>query len=292
MSAFFARSEVVERGLGDFLVDRLHPLLAERAGGLDLLRAVGVGPGVDHAARRIPLDQLRILEVVGILELFLGVEVVERAHELVEAVRGGQVLVEVAEVVLAELRGHVALRLEQLREGDVARLEPLLRARQADLEVAGAEAALPGDERGASGGAALLAVPVGEQRAFLGDAVDVGRLVAHHALVVGADIPVADVVAPDDEDVGLLVRRGCRAGDARQTDNNGAERSHQLRSHSSLLAGVMPCAQVRRKISVKRCAAGAPSSAFRLRSSCSTPVVISASPRSSRSCAETISRSE
>ena len=134
MSAFFALLEVVERGLGDLLVDRLHALLAERAGGLDLLRAVGVGPGVDHAARLVLLDHRRILEVVRILELLLGVEVVERAHELVEAVRGGQVLVEVAEMVLAELRGHVALRLEQLRDRHVARLQPFLRARQADLE--------------------------------------------------------------------------------------------------------------------------------------------------------------
>ena len=138
--------EVVERGLGDLLVDRLHALLAQRPGVLDLLRAVGVGPGVDHAARGELLDHRRVFEVVGILELLLGIEVVERAEELVEAVRGGQVLVAVAEVVLAELRGHVALRLEQLGDGDIARLQTFLRARQADLEQAGAEADLAGDE--------------------------------------------------------------------------------------------------------------------------------------------------
>jgi hypothetical protein len=33
------------------------------------------------------------------------------------------------------------------------------------------------------------------------DPVDVGRHVAHHAAVVVADVPDADVVAPDDEDV-------------------------------------------------------------------------------------------
>src|SRR5262249_56709574 len=41
--------------------------------------------------------------------------------------------------------------------------------------------ALAGDERGAAGGAGLLAVIVGEDRALGGDAVDVGRAVAHHA---------------------------------------------------------------------------------------------------------------
>ena len=84
--------------------------------------------------------------------------------------------------------------------------QPLLRRRQADFQEPGAQRALAGDERGAAGGAGLLAVIVGEDRALVGDAVDVGRAIAHHAAVVGADVPVADVVAHDDEDVGLLLR--------------------------------------------------------------------------------------
>ena len=115
-------------------------------------------------------------------------------------------------MVLAELRGHVALRLEQLGDRHVTRLQAFFGARQADLEVAGAESALPGDEGRASRGAALLAVPVGEERAFFGDAVDVGGLVAHHAVVVGADVPVADVVAPDHQDVRLSLGRRLRGG--------------------------------------------------------------------------------
>jgi hypothetical protein len=51
----------------------------------------------------------------------------------------------------------------------------------------------------------LLSVIIGEKRAFLGDSVDVGRVIAHHAAIVGADVPVADVVAHDDEDVGSLL---------------------------------------------------------------------------------------
>ena len=50
---------------------------------------------------------------------------------------------------------------------------PEVGAGQPDLGEAGADRRLAGDERGAAGGAALLAVPVGEHRAFLGDAVDV-----------------------------------------------------------------------------------------------------------------------
>ena len=224
LSAFLRRLHESQRFLGDFLVDGLHAFLAERAGALDLLRAVRVGPGMNHAARLELLDHCRILEIVRVLELFLRVEVVERAEELVEAVGGRQVLVGVAEVVLAELTGLVALRLEQLGDGNVPRLQPFLRAGQADLEHAGAEADLAGDEARATGGAALLAVPVGEQRAFLRDAVDVRRLVAHHALVVGADVPVADVVAPDDEDVRLLVPR-LGSGPARTKERMMRERN-------------------------------------------------------------------
>ena len=49
-------------------------------------------------------------------------------------------------MVFAELAGEVALRLEQLRDGHIARLQTFLRARQADLEQAPAEARLAGDE--------------------------------------------------------------------------------------------------------------------------------------------------
>ena len=180
---------------------------------------------------RVPnlLAQFGVLEIIGMLGLVLGVQVVERAEELVEAVRGRQVLVEVAQMVLAELAGHVALRLEQFGDGHVFLLQAFLRAGQADLEQAGAEWRLPGDEGRAAGGAALLAVPVGKHRAFLGDAVDVRRLVAHHAVIVGADVPPADVVAPDDEDVGLPAAR-CRGRRGLGLHRRGRRSRHQTGS--------------------------------------------------------------
>src|SRR5205823_14872543 len=56
-------------------------------------------------------------------------------------------------------------------------------ARQAHLGEPGPDGRLASDESGPSGGTALLPVPIGEQRAFAGQAVDVRRLVAHHAPV-------------------------------------------------------------------------------------------------------------
>jgi len=51
----------------------------------------------------------------------------------------------------------------------------------------------------------LLGVIVGKEGALSGDAVDVGRASAHHAAMIGADIPDADIVSHDHHDVGLFV---------------------------------------------------------------------------------------
>lgn len=70
----------------------------------------------------------------------------------------------------------------------------MVRAGHADGEQAGGEWVLAEDERGTAGGAALLRIRVGEECTFAGEAIDVGRLVAHDAVVVSADVVHADVV--------------------------------------------------------------------------------------------------
>ena len=197
-----------EGGIGELVVDGLHALDGERAGVFDLLLAdfaevridggvVGVGgPGVHDPARAELFLELGGLRVVGILRLFLGVEVIEVAEELVEAVDRRQELVQVAQVVLAELSGGVAEVLHEVGDARVFGLQADVRARQADFGQPGADGRLPGDERRAPGGAALLPVPVGEPRAFVGDAVDVGRAVAHDPAVVATRVKPPDVVAP------------------------------------------------------------------------------------------------
>ena len=99
-----ALDEVLGGG-DELVVAGLHALLGERAGVLDLLladpaparllgRIVLVGrPGMDHAARPEVLLEIREVlfgRIVVHLRLFLGVEVVEVAEELVEAVIGRQ----------------------------------------------------------------------------------------------------------------------------------------------------------------------------------------------------------
>src|SRR5262249_46301527 len=145
-----------------------------------------------------------VFRIVGILRFFLGVQVIEVAEKLIEAMVGGQELVLVAQMVLAELTGDVALRLQQLGDGAVVRPQSLIRTWQADLRQASADGRLAGDKCRASGRATLLAIPVGEQSPFLGQPVDVRRAISHHAVVVRTQVEPPDVIAPNDQNVGLL----------------------------------------------------------------------------------------
>src|SRR6476660_4745761 len=134
--------------------------------------------------------------------------------------------VTIAEMVLAELPRDVPLSLQQFRDRHIPCLQTFLSARQSNLEQSSTETRLTGDEAGTSGGTALLTIPVREQRAFLCDAVNIRRLVTHHALVVSADVPIADIVAPDDEDVGfLLLRRSGRSNEHQRTGERGRDRN-------------------------------------------------------------------
>ncbi|GJE44654.1 hypothetical protein AEGHOMDF_3843 [Methylobacterium soli] len=218
------------------VVDGFHALPGERAGILDGLLADLAEARIDgrivDVARLAPQDAARaelgpvsrVLGVVGQFRLFLGVEVVEVAEELVEPVHGRQRLVAVADVVLAELAGGVAEVPEQAADGRVELAHSHGRAREADLAEPGPDDVLPGEEGRAAGRAGLLAVIVLELDAVPGDAVDVRGLVAHQAIRVGADVRDADVVAPDDENIrfrsarprgGRWCRRGLRLSDTR-----------------------------------------------------------------------------
>ena len=75
-------------------------------------------------------------------------------------------LVAIAQVILAELPGHIALILQQLGERNIFLLQALFCAREADLEKTGTERRLAGNKSGSPGSAALLAVEVSEKCAF------------------------------------------------------------------------------------------------------------------------------
>ena len=140
--------------------------------------------------------------------VFHRVEVIEVAEELVEPVDGGQELIQIAEVVLAELARGITHGLE--RGGNRAGLgrNADLGAGLADRGHAGADGQFAGDEVRPARRATRLGVVVGEQHALLGELVEVRRPAGHHAAMVGADVPHADVVAHDDDDVRFLAAGG------------------------------------------------------------------------------------
>ena len=83
----------VDRCRGGFVIDRLHPLLGQRAGILDALLAYlaeawvdgGIidiaGFALDHAARAELLLEAHVFRIVGVFRILLGIEVVEVAEE-------------------------------------------------------------------------------------------------------------------------------------------------------------------------------------------------------------------
>ena len=133
---------------------------------------------------------------------------IEIAEEFIEAVHRGQVLVAVALMILPELTGAVAKALHDGSHGDVSLLPTFRCAGDADLGHAGADWAGAVNERSTPGSATLLSIVVRKEHTFLGNSVDVGCLVTHHATVVVADVFRADVISPDDKDVGFLCGLG------------------------------------------------------------------------------------
>src|SRR5207249_1004454 len=178
------------------------------------------GPGVNHVAWADLVQEL--LRVVGMRRIFHCIQVIEVAEELIEPMDGGQELIEIAEVVLAELPGGVALRFE--RGGNRASLSwyPDLGARLADCGHPRADGQFAHDEVRATSRATRLGVIVGEQHPFLGDLVEVRCPASHHPTVVGADIPDADIIAHDEDDVWFVAvcRLRCRC-DERNEQSDG-----------------------------------------------------------------------
>ena len=128
---------------------------------------------MNHVARTDHVQQL--LRVGGVRGILHRVEVIQVAEELVEPVDGGQELIEIAEVVLAELARGITHVLQ--RGGNRAGLggQPDLGAGLADRGHARADGQFAGDEVRATRRATRLGVVVGEQHALFGELVEVRR---------------------------------------------------------------------------------------------------------------------
>ena len=101
---------------------------------------------MDHPTGAEALPKSRILWVVRIFRLFLSVEVIEVAEELIKPVLGGQKFIAIPEMVLAELPGGIALLLQQGCKCDVLRPDTEVSAGHPHLGQAGANGRLSCDK--------------------------------------------------------------------------------------------------------------------------------------------------
>ena len=132
----------------------------------------------------------------------------------------------VAQMPFAGEVRRVAVLLEEL--GDRRRLlaQAVFVARRHHDRQRGADRNASGHERGAAGGATRLAVPVGENGAFLGDPIDVRRRMteARAASRIATEIIPTGIVGHQHDDVGFLVLRlqgsGC-ADERHRSCKNG-----------------------------------------------------------------------
>src|ERR1043166_2446460 len=134
LARFRLSLDELDGSVGSLVIDRLHPFSVERTGVLDRLFAdaapawllsggvlVG-GLAAQHAARTEFFSKLGS-RIGATFRLFLGVEMVEVAKELVEAMNSRQILVQVYQMILPELAGVIALALQQLGYRHVPILE-------------------------------------------------------------------------------------------------------------------------------------------------------------------------
>jgi hypothetical protein len=148
--------------------------------------------------------------------------VIQVAPEFLEAVRGRQRVGVIAEMVLAELTGVVAEIKQEFGKRRGAGPQIGRAAGQLRRNHAGAQRMHAGEERVPACGATLLGIVMREDRAFIADAIDVGRLADHQPAMVDARLVEADIVAHDEEDIGFLLLR-----DHRRADQSGQRHQHR-----------------------------------------------------------------
>jgi hypothetical protein len=102
-------------------------LLADAAEAFVLGGVVDVGSLAvqDSTRHEEPFDEGIVPGILRLLRLLLGVQVVQVAVELVEAVHGREELVAIAQMVLPNLGSHVTLRFEQVGQGRILGLDAL-----------------------------------------------------------------------------------------------------------------------------------------------------------------------
>ena len=138
--------------------------------------------------------------------IFHRIQVIQIPKKLIEAVNSRQELVQVAQMILAELTGRVAHGLKRCGNGHSLFWYTDRRARLADGGHACANWQFTSNEVGPSRRTACFGVVVGETHPLSGELVEVGCTTGHHTLMISTDVKPADVIAHDDNDIRFFGR--------------------------------------------------------------------------------------
>src|SRR5688572_22531455 len=124
LAGFVLPVDEIEGGIQKFFVNSFHTLFCQGPCIFDGLFAdtakawifgsvvLRAGFTPEHAAWTEFRAKLRVLWIVGILRLFLSIQMVKVSEKLVEAMYGWQELVPVTQVILTELACSVTVRFE------------------------------------------------------------------------------------------------------------------------------------------------------------------------------------
>src|SRR5262245_52735551 len=112
--------------------------------------------------------------------------------------QGGKELVQITEVIFAELPRSIALPLQNRGERHGLRRDADVRARLSYRRQASADRQLAGDQIRAARRTTGFGVVVGESHAFGGKPVEIRRLPRHNSLVISPDVEPTDIVTHDD----------------------------------------------------------------------------------------------
>src|SRR5271157_2682628 len=122
---------------------------------------------------------------------------------------------------LAREVGRIAVLLEELGDCRCALREAVRVARHHHDRKRRTDRDAPGHERGPARGATRLAVPTGEDGAFLGDLIDIrGRMAQVRATTIGPEVIPARVVGHQHDDVWLLLGLDGRCSTYTEKQNN------------------------------------------------------------------------